>query len=705
MKKRNNYSYNETPEDKNSLVHRVFPELEFLAQPPTVRPNDSITAYENGRQINAASLTTYTSNNHALYLGQVDEDSTGIYRKANVKGLFHHGFSNIRPGETLQIYFTRQLGEYLNPQRQNTVRGKEAANTQRALLQKIGKETLKLSPASEATFQIFALEDLPQHQRLFSALEKYYTGSHKVTYLSQVFKDTEDLPFDTKDSYDIARYLYWRTQKHTYLAKLFAKMVPDQVKGSELGKYYPMIELAIRIWELIHGQHVQGGMERQMKYDPFILALIDIDCIRNATLRKELGKVHEVLPELAGRLAGTTFQAAYLDSLSNAFIDQEEYKKEAQKIRKIITKYLGIGAGVTSLITGGAAAYLLHSNQNYKTTLQEHFKDKVYRVSEHNVHTNSVEYVLTSIGELQSTISEYFDVEQGESLRTLIEDEFIEGTLSPEMLTSSQDRKWQAFSFMQRHRVLLKAKGYDPVFALDAYISWIPNLLSQLEGLEVGKDLLTIPFSQSNGPFRGGVSGGGPQANVKFLQYESESSPKTFLTHPILERYATQLLMYKKGLYVEHKSVSTFNNERSVREEFRVLSAADAELDIIGVLKLFQQYNFAKVPREMQKVFEDSANYSKEDMNEFTMRWETFIKTMPEPASKDITHLEDQVSKIQLELFLLENPKMPPLVLVRPAGATTFDLKASLRFIETFRNVRNNRSLQRASHMVTDNTD
>jgi len=703
MKKRNNYSYNETPEDKNSLVHRVFPELELLAQPPTIRPNDSITAYENGRQINAASLTTYTSNNHALYLGQVDEDSTGIYRKANVKGLFHHGFSNIRPGETLQIYFTRQLGEYLNPQRQNTVRGKEAANTQRALLQKIGKETLKLSPASEATFQISALEDLPQHQRLFSALEKYYTGSHKVTYLSQVFKDTENMPFDTKDSYDIARYLYWRTQKHTYLAKLFAKMVPDQVKGSELGKYYPMIELAIRIWELIHGQHVQGGMERQMKYDPFILALIDIDYIRNATLKKELGKVPEVLPELKEALAGTTFQAAYLDSLSNAFIDQEEYKKEAQKIRKIITKYLGIGAGVTSLITGGVATYLLNSNQNYKTTLQEHFKNKVYRVSEHNVHTNSAEYVLTSIGELQSTISEYFDVEQGDTLRTLIEDEFIEGTLSPQMLTSSQDRKWQAFSFMQRHRVLLKAKGYDPVFALDAYSSWIPNLLSQLNDIE---DFITIPFSQSNGTFHGGISeGGGPQANVKFLQSESENPPKIFLTHPILERHASQLLMYKKGLYVAHKSVSTFNTERSVREDFRILSAADAELDIIGVLKLFQQYNFAKIPREMQKALVASANYSKEDMNEFTIKWKTYIKTMPKPDSKDIMLLEDQVSKIQLELFLLENPKMPDLVLVRRAGATTFDLKASLKFIETFRNVRNNRSLQRASSMATDTTD
>jgi hypothetical protein len=128
------------------------------------------------------------------------------------------------------------------------------------------------------------LELQPQHRELFDELRvDVATGQLDVdAALGQEGQDVMigEVPPNYLSSYDLACFLYRATQKDERLFHVFSSTRPEFQKR-EVGDdpthsshYYALAEVAIRLTDLLRGIHVQGGVDRQGKYDDIIEGII-----------------------------------------------------------------------------------------------------------------------------------------------------------------------------------------------------------------------------------------------------------------------------------------------------------------------------------------------------------------------------------------------------------------------------------------------
>lgn len=208
---------------------------------------------------------------------------------------------------------------------------------------------------SEEDIQVENIEDLPEHSGLFNLLRGLIPvmGSSHSTF-EKVFGCIEDLKIEKVRgeyySYEIAAVLYQTMLEsddgqENQLLQAFRSLVPEKLKKkaaedpNSIYHYYGLLEIAIRITDLLNGRFIQGGADRQERYD---------DVITNLMIgEKGRFKGIEGLQSLFDLLKDCPrFEAMYLHTEKN------HYKKSFNRIVKWARGILAT-IGVVGLSYGG----------------------------------------------------------------------------------------------------------------------------------------------------------------------------------------------------------------------------------------------------------------------------------------------------------------------------------------------------------------
>lgn len=283
-----------------------------------------------------------TSTNHAFYIGKFipktarekitnllgwvkksekKDDKTPasnerIYSEEYIAAALAYAFDHIAQGEKVQFCIGRVLSEVINGT--EDVAGALSLQEEKNLIYQIAK---KRFGKTEKDLNVVSFEDDHEHMDLIQSIKKdksFLDSKSKQQNNGGESKIDPKIIEITKDSSssDIAKVLHSAAEKHPSVMAEFQGMIPEKLEGEEakIGKkyLYGMVEIAIRLREIIKGRSIHGGADRQGKYDAFITELI----------RGKQGRKYGKIPELQGlftSLEDVAFEVLHIDTKNNPY--------------------------------------------------------------------------------------------------------------------------------------------------------------------------------------------------------------------------------------------------------------------------------------------------------------------------------------------------------------------------------------------------
>lgn len=301
----------------------------------------------------------FSSNNHRFYVGKMipgaDEDShtlqaqKNIYSEECIAGLLAILFDHLGEDAIAQFVICPQFSSWFNGGKETQYA--HTPETQAALIYSIAK---KKFGRSKKDLHVISIDQAPEHAALVERIKDSIDPFTGLCSVKQAF--TGEIG-DGNDSLTIATALFQvAEQSHPFRQALYS-IVPSSLKKSDAeltedellqAVGYTIAELGMRISDLLAGRELQGGIERQNRYDKIIEALFELS-------QDEPGgrfrKIHALKP-VANRLRGRNFTGVYLNDEKNYY--KNHPRQVSARIRLSIYSLLGLGALGSFYWMGGA---------------------------------------------------------------------------------------------------------------------------------------------------------------------------------------------------------------------------------------------------------------------------------------------------------------------------------------------------------------
>lgn len=320
----------------------------------------------------AHKKSEFTSENHAFYLGKIIPDSFGdkarkllgwggedghIYTPEVIKGMLDYAFQHVKDDEKVRLVIGSSLSELFNgPEDMENVLTLEK---QRELIQKIAKKQFH---KDENSLEIISFDEDMAHTLLYQVLRENIDketgvvdvpkalGSigteiqdyHEVASRIDAHKPIRDLvkisPEAFFEAYDpsslrFAAILYRAFEEDDRFRGAIENTIPARIKESDSpsASYYGLIEIAMRLSDIIRGRFVHGGVERQEVYDQIITKIVK---------GRDGGyKNIKALEPLFDLFEGKRFETVHLKTKKNHY--ELKKKRTLARSRLLLTAVLG----------------------------------------------------------------------------------------------------------------------------------------------------------------------------------------------------------------------------------------------------------------------------------------------------------------------------------------------------------------------------
>ncbi|MFA7718073.1 MAG: hypothetical protein WC875_05140, partial [Candidatus Absconditabacterales bacterium] len=155
----------------------------------------------------------------------------------------------------------------------------------------------------------------------------------------------------------IAQYLYQVSQKNKKFMEMLYNTKSDKQKqedtkpiGENESDYYALVEVAIRLYEILKGINIQGGIDRQTKYDKIIGGILygkDINTFKTKNYPDILA-LHNVCNQIAPQVE---FEKIYVSTKEIKAIENK--KTEKNILMKKVVSYTSIALATVLSLTAG----------------------------------------------------------------------------------------------------------------------------------------------------------------------------------------------------------------------------------------------------------------------------------------------------------------------------------------------------------------
>lgn len=237
-----------------------------------------------------------THNNFRLQIGKMEKNNETIYTKAILLPALEYIFKKTWKDERAIIQLRPDLARFLVNEDQNEEIDQILSfEEEKQKIMKLIKRYFKKDGQKIEIINISA-----QYPEIFSLLKQ-----KGKDWLASATK-----PLLSKESFSalsLVQYLYWFAQKNPKLMQIFYATKPSEQKnqdrlpiGQNNSDYYSLVEIWIRLYEVISWISIQGGIDRQNKYDKIIWGILqwkDIDGFKTKDY-PELQELHTICNEI-----------------------------------------------------------------------------------------------------------------------------------------------------------------------------------------------------------------------------------------------------------------------------------------------------------------------------------------------------------------------------------------------------------------------
>ncbi|MCF7834879.1 hypothetical protein K9M48_02375 [Candidatus Gracilibacteria bacterium] len=350
-----------------NLLHKASQKLNKMDNAVNGPDPRFVSLQESGKDIKEFVSFDVSDKYCHNYIGKMRKDGEGIYNDEVITALLSFFMKNISKDQTFTIELANIVSEILNDND-----NKEQYYSYEEQKKHIINIAKKLNKKGSKKLLIIDIQD--RNPELFEALK-----DNGIAALNNKSKKPT-LNLDNFNSLDIAQYLYRATKKNPEYFDDLKKLKPahlQNVNGNT--DYYGLIELAIRINDLLHGIIVQGGVARQKKYDALLLRHINPNDPGYPVLKdlkifcaNVLDKQGEEIPY------GNKFRGLYFDTEKSEMLVQKIQEKE-----KIRSKIRGTTSIISALLIGvlGTNQVMQYSQskklkEQTQETIKEIFENK-----------------------------------------------------------------------------------------------------------------------------------------------------------------------------------------------------------------------------------------------------------------------------------------------------------------------------------------
>lgn len=306
-----------------------------------------------------------TSENHAFFIGNYFPLSIGervklvlgcgelekrLYSEEFIAGCLDYQFQHIAPGQKAYFAVGGEVGFLMNGS-ENTD-GAFSVDQTIELIYGIARR--KFSKDSNH-LEVIDLSKSPLHGDLFAALGGSLIASpntqSKVVDIEKALGGALLEFGENPSSLQIARCLYEATKASAVFLNIIKNCLPEHLQNNQDANtaklYYAIIEIAIRLKEILQGRFIHGGAARQGKYDEIISKIIT-------------GKYSKIssLEGLMKIFQGKRFETLHLDTQKN-YYQQKSVRIRAAARLAVITALAG------SVIGGAYATGRQHEQQEH----------------------------------------------------------------------------------------------------------------------------------------------------------------------------------------------------------------------------------------------------------------------------------------------------------------------------------------------------
>ncbi len=496
-----------------------------------------------------------TSANHAFYVGKIiprlfregiknllgwGSSQERIYNSEFLAGALDYLFADIKEGHRARVVVCRSLSELFN----GSEDVEDALTTEQEiiLIKKIAKKKFK----KEDLLEVMDLEEQPQHKALFEALRSSVDSETGLVNIEKALSDDNGQSVVAEnDSLQIAKMLFRANQESEELSKAFKKAIPARLKDSAednpTAQYYPLIEVAIRLADNLHGMHIQGGSERQAIYNGIIIQLI----------KGEGGRYKDVeeLKHLFEVLQGLRFETLHLSNEKN----EHRIKRMKNLFRWRMAIYTTL---FLSVLSAGVVIGQWHEKNKQKRRqdevneiLKTELKDLIFYLDrfeigkEHNVKIFN-ELVRKILDDLR--IRYQMPDEICEELKPFVQKYLLDNKLLlGSMYRSNSTRIDRSDLFVRMHDIYFKNKGVDagkPYGHLYRYVSMLKALLESDENLSFNTESIdpVHPTGKKEVEYVGTFISGRDYGNkYEFYLYKADDREYLVARNRNKERYQT----------------------------------------------------------------------------------------------------------------------------------------------------------------------
>jgi len=403
-----------------------------------------------------------------------------LYSEELIEASLAYLFAKLKPGQKVYYVIGPYLSELINGRAD--VANAFSADHEQKLVMQIARRRFG---GKADSLEIVKVEDMPEHQEIFSALKDTYDAKLGRADADKVLAGENEPLGERPSSLQIARYLYSAAQKNRMLSLRFISTVPEMLKKDvpedevNRAKNYGIIEVATRLYDLLNGRNIQGGAERQGVYDDIIIHI----------LQGPNGKFRSVreLQELLELCAGRKFETIHVNSKENPPLLRGIRNRARARLAML---GLVLGGSLSAVYGLGESKGRQHQQDlqaRIDGTIEEKIKDKTFYFDYKwplDKDKNVMAFHHVSEGVLVQIRDRYnLPAELVDDLRPQVESFLLE----PEQPVSAMNeevplRIVAADEFVARNRVFFMSKGYKldrPYAHLSEYLPYFDRCLAE----------------------------------------------------------------------------------------------------------------------------------------------------------------------------------------------------------------------------------
>lgn len=570
------------------LAEQKFDKVKAWLTPPSKEYKTYVSYSHNNHKVKELP-TPLSSTNHAFWIGKFprkpDADEN-IYTKELLAGILDYMGANVPRGEKGVLYISRTLSELMNGHED----AKDCLSTEEqiALLYK-----LKNKYAPDLELEIVDLEKSHMHSALFQELRKHRLPAGVDTGWAL---GTGDISLDCEQeelSLRIARILYMASQKHPEFKAKLDKIVPKKLQSKipEIPSipYYGLVEIAIRLSELLQGKSTHGGAERQKVYDNLIHALISPKASSDSwnTVRESTKAIRDKFVGPKGEILHD-FDGMYIDTSQNYFMKKSKWVKNKQKAALVAA---GIAAGSIGVF-GAGVGYEKHQQNQIQIRKN---KTMEATVKKNNIYTGhytetasskaeSVLYLQNSIDKVMDLLSKRVPIPGGLFDQTsFLKD--LRSEIQDDLYDHSEDVPFLYISPYRRTLYMERFIARKPIFFLSYGIEVPPRHTQMPFSLKELRKIYCEKHTYEN------------------IEYERAIKEASLIAPPT---YAMASETYTDPIYLFRGK--TYGLSINYTSQKRTLSKWELEKSVVKMLRDIALSDMATIPSSVVEDLMDSAS-------------------------------------------------------------------------------------------------